>query len=131
MNVRTRKSAVLFAIVVVVSVVLVTAGGCKKEEPATQRPTAPEASAQKQQAEAEQLVGEAEAKLAEATEQTTCPIMGKAIDKDIFIFVNTYLLHFMLADGTFVFFFRCGGFRGINYDIQVRAIFSQFSSFNE
>jgi len=60
---------------------LIVLNGCKKSEPAPPAPAAPAASTQEQTA----ATAEAAKETAAAVEQTTCPVMGGPIDKNIFV----------------------------------------------
>lgn len=64
MNSKMKKNKATLLLVSLLMVGLVLLGGCKKSEPATPSETEEIASA--------------------AIVQTTCPVMGGAIDKDIF-----------------------------------------------
>ena len=81
------SAASLFAVVVALS-------GCKKSEPPVQPETETKevvsgtkkvaAEAEKIASEAKQVSSEAEQAIASTVEQTICPVMGGAINKEIF-----------------------------------------------
>jgi YHS domain-containing protein len=69
MSLRTILLVVLAGAIVLSAGML---GGCKKEEPAPAKPAVPAAPAEPN-------------KVAAAMEQTTCPVMGGAVDKSVFV----------------------------------------------
>ncbi len=79
----SKKLVVLGSLVVLVAVMLgvFVLAGCQKEKPAVQQPTKQgEKAAMQEHAAAGQATV-----AAVAGEQTTCPVMGNPIDKNIFI----------------------------------------------
>jgi YHS domain-containing protein len=80
----SKKTVVLGSVVGVVSVVfvvLVLMAGCQKQKPAAQTQTqAIEKMSMEEHASMRQNAGKAVAK-----EQTTCPVMGNPINKNIFV----------------------------------------------
>jgi YHS domain-containing protein len=67
--------------VVIASLILIGAGGCKKSEPETAAPASQlEKTAAKATAEASKTVAQAAA----SVEQTLCPVMGQPINKELF-----------------------------------------------
>jgi YHS domain-containing protein len=80
----SKKTIVLGSVVGVVSVVFVVLGlaaGCQKQKPAARAQAQPmEKMSMEEHAAMSQGAGKAV-----ATEQTTCPVMGNPIDKNIFI----------------------------------------------
>jgi YHS domain-containing protein len=79
MSGKERQKAVVAVVTCLVLAVLVVQG-CKKPEPET----APPPAAEPARDTAAKLETEAASAVAKATEQTTCPVMGGAINKDIF-----------------------------------------------
>jgi YHS domain-containing protein len=61
---------------------LVVVDGCKKSEP---KPAAPEASAAPAAPTMSQAAKETASQKIQTIEQTTCPVMGNPINKDIFV----------------------------------------------
>ena len=61
--------------------------GCKKSEPASSEVTAQDVqqTADQKAKEAEALIAKLGAEAKEVIEQTTCPVMGGKINKDIFV----------------------------------------------
>lgn len=79
----SKKLVVLGSLVVLVAVMsgVFVLAGCQKEKPAVQQPAKQGAKAAMQEHAA---AGQATV-VAVAGEQTTCPVMGNPIDKNIFI----------------------------------------------
>ena len=75
MNTRAPKLMMIIAVVAIVAVAL---AGCKKSEP---EPASPQGAVQTSAPDAEQ----ASVAAADTIEQKTCPVMGMAINKDIFV----------------------------------------------
>ncbi|MHC4211859.1 MAG: YHS domain-containing protein [Planctomycetota bacterium] len=76
MNIRTKHHVVLWYLGLCFVVAgLITLAGCKESEPEPSVPSPEQVSS---------AVSEAGAKLASATEQKTCPVMGNPINKDLF-----------------------------------------------
>lgn len=90
MNANVKFSRSLWIGISLVLALLFCIQGCKKEEPTTKQTMTPSADStsaeptQGQMAAADEMAQTAEAKVA-AGEQTTCPVMGNPIDKDIFV----------------------------------------------
>lgn len=78
MNSKVKKFKTMFMLISLLLVGLIMLNGCKKSEPA---PT--ETSAETMQGHAATMDKPAEA-VAAVLEQTTCPVMGGAINKAIF-----------------------------------------------
>jgi YHS domain-containing protein len=85
------KTVVLGSVVAVVSlmfVVLLAVSGCGKEQPTAQKTQATESMPMHEHAAMpmnEQAATDQAAVKTVATEQTTCPIMGNPINKDVFV----------------------------------------------
>ncbi len=86
MNSKVKQIKTMFVLISLLLVGLIMLNGCKKSEPA---PT--ETSAEKMQEmqgheghEHAAMMDEPVKEIASAVEQTTCPIMGSAIDKALF-----------------------------------------------
>ncbi len=75
MNVQNKHLTLLIASIFMLTIV--TLIGCKKSEPSS------EATVEKMQEHAA-MSSEPAKKTASSVEQTTCPVMGNAINKDIF-----------------------------------------------
>jgi len=71
-----RKSIMLF---ISVAVLLIILNGCKKSEPVSNEPSV---ISSQEIAQAETVTT---AEVTEEIEQTTCPVMGEPIDKDIYV----------------------------------------------
>ena len=83
MNSKMKKNNAMFIVTSLLLVGLIMLNGCKKSEPAPS-----ETSAETMQHEGHEqmaMMDEAAEAVASAIEQTTCPIMGNAINKAIFI----------------------------------------------
>ena len=94
---RTFRAAILWTIVLVVAVVL--GGGCKKKE----SPAAPakEMSMEDMQKQAATMAEEANKTAITAMasiEQTTCPVSGDKIDKNVFVEYKGKKVYFCCAD---------------------------------
>ena len=81
MNSKTKQFEMVFLLAGLLIVGLIALNGCKKSEPAP-----PETSAGKMQEMQghEHMAMKAEPAITSALEQTTCPVMGGAINKAIF-----------------------------------------------
>jgi len=97
---KTRKEKFLWVclLVLVLMIGLIWLNGCKKSEPSS------EVTAQDVQQTADQKAKEAEALIAklsteakEVIEQTTCPVMGGKINKDIFAEYKGQKVYFCCA----------------------------------
>jgi YHS domain-containing protein len=79
MNGKMKQFQMFFLLVGLFILGLIVLNGCKKTEPA---PT--ERTAENMQGMHENMAMQAEPAITAALEQTTCPIMGGAIDKALF-----------------------------------------------
>ena len=82
MNSKMKKNNAMFIVASLLLVGLITLNGCKKSEPAPS-----ETSAETMQHEGHEqmaMMDEPAEAVASAIEQTTCPIMGTAINKALF-----------------------------------------------
>jgi len=77
MSAKERQKAVVAVVTCLVLAVLVVQG-CKKSEPET-----PPAPAEPAKDTAAKLETESASAVAKATEQTSCPVMGNPINKDV------------------------------------------------
>ena len=77
MNVQSKHLTKLL-IVSILMLTMVSLTGCKKSEPSS------EATVEKMQEHAA-MSSESAKEIASSVEQTTCPVMGNAINKDIFV----------------------------------------------
>jgi YHS domain-containing protein len=68
--------------VLIASLVLIVAGGCKKSEPETAAPTS---EMEKMAAKTTEDASKAVTAVAASLEQTVCPVMGQPINKDLFV----------------------------------------------
>jgi len=75
MNARKRNLVKVSLVVGSLLVALILVHGCKKSEPEPTTPAVPGAA---------KVAEEAVTRVAETIEQTTCPVMGGAINKTIF-----------------------------------------------
>ncbi len=80
MNARSKNVWTMLLVTSILFVGLSMLNGCKKSEP-TPPPVTPAAMTQEHAATS----AEPAAKVASAAEQTICPVMGGAINKDIFV----------------------------------------------
>jgi len=88
MNTTSVKTWTMLLIAAVLSVGLLVLNGCKKSEP---EPAAPAAKTAAKAAE------ETASEAAETIEQTTCPVMGGAINKDLFVEYKGKKVYFCCA----------------------------------
>lgn len=88
MNTTSMKTWTMLLIAAVLSVGLLVLNGCKKSEP---EPAAPAAKTAAKAAE------ETASEAAETIEQTTCPVMGGAINKDLFVEYKGKKVYFCCA----------------------------------
>ncbi len=81
MNSKVKQFKTMFMLISLLLVGLIMLNGCKKSEPVS-----PEISAEKMQEMQghEHMAMKAEPAITSALEQTTCPVMGGAINKAIF-----------------------------------------------
>jgi len=90
MNARSKNIWTTILVTSVLCAGLSILGGCKKSEQAPPPQTTGTMQGQNHAATTEQAATTAAA----ATEQTTCPVMGGAINKDIFIEYNGKKVYF-------------------------------------
>ena len=96
MEFKGKKSGAVLLISGLLLVALVLIDGCKKSEPGTTEQTSSEMS--QNMAEPMTPTDETMAKVAAATEQTTCPVMdGNKIDKNIFVEYKGKKVYFCCA----------------------------------
>ena len=79
MNSKVKQFKAMFMLISLLLVGLITLNGCKKSEP-----TPSETSAETMQEMQGHMMDEPAKEIASAVEQTTCPVMGGAINKAIF-----------------------------------------------
>ncbi len=95
MNVRKERFVWVPLLVLVLMIGLVSLNGCKKSEPAASEDhtghghamteVADTETADQKAKEGEALIAKLGAEAKEVIEQTTCPVMGGKINKDIFV----------------------------------------------
>jgi YHS domain-containing protein len=92
MNVRKERFVWVLLLLLVLMIGLVSLNGCKKSEPAASEDHTGHEHAMTEVADTETadqkgeaLIAKLRAEVEEVIEQTTCPVMGDKIDKDIFV----------------------------------------------
>ena len=84
MSVNNRNLRRVLAAVAIVAAIAAFSAGCAKEEPAAEQPRS-NTQAESLVSKTQEAVGEAKMQVEEAILQTTCPVMGGAINKAIFV----------------------------------------------
>ena len=87
MNAKKKQLITMLLLAGLLVVGLVVIDGCKKSEPAPPAPAAPTAPAARTTpaaSTAAKVAEDAASQVVQAVEQTTCPVMGGAIDKAFF-----------------------------------------------
>jgi len=82
MNAKKKQLITVLLLAGLLLVGLVAVDGCKKSEP---KPVAPAVSAAPAAPTVSKVAKDAASQVVQAVEQTTCPVMGGAINKDIFV----------------------------------------------
>ena len=86
MNVRKKRFVWVPLLVLVLMIGLVSLNGCKKSEPAAEVTAQDiQQTADQETKEGEALIAKLRAEAKEVIEQTTCPVMGGKINKNIFV----------------------------------------------
>ncbi len=83
MELRKKKLVSIPLMAGTLLVALVTLNGCNKSEPETTEPA--NDTMNQEMSKMETAADDMEMEVASATEQTTCPVMGAPIDKNIFV----------------------------------------------
>jgi len=92
-----KQFKVMFMVIGLLLVGLIMVNGCKKDEPAAKKTSAEQMQDMKGHDHAA-MTNEATKAVAAAIEQTTCPVMGNPINKDIFIEYEGKKVYFCCPD---------------------------------
>ena len=95
MNAKKKQLVTVLLLAGLLLVGLVVVDGCKKSEP---KPAAPVVSAAPVAPTVSKVAKDAVSQVVQAVEQTTCPVMGGAINKNFFAEYKGKKVYFCCAD---------------------------------